>query len=213
MMDKIVLIGDAASKTGMEKYMRNQFPFVGVPKPERVNQTKSYIKQSKIVPVDELIETINELYYRREREYKYLAIDLIQANYQRFTFENMVVIAQYFQEKPWWETVDTLRVPFGKYMLLHPEITAKIFNIFSGNDDFWMRRVAITMQLSFKEKTDTKILTEMILPDRATDEFFIQKAIGWALRDYSKINPDWVRKFIEKNELSKLAVREGSKYL
>ena len=67
--------------------------------------------------------------------------------------------------------------------------------------------------VSFEEKTDTKILTEMILTDMATDEFFIQKAIGWALRDYSKINPDWVRKFIEKNELSKLAVREGSKYL
>lgn len=212
-MDKLMLIGDGDARVGMEKYMKNHFPFVGVPNPERTKQTKAVIKQSKQIELVELLQTIDELYNRREREYKYVAIDLIQANYKRFTIKEMIQFVDYFKIDSWWETVDTLRVPFGKFILLHPEETMTIFDLFNGNDDFWMRRVAITLQLSFKDKTDTSLLETAILPDLTTDEFFIQKAIGWALRDYSKTNPTWVRNFIQKNELSKLAVREGSKYL
>ncbi|MPM26083.1 hypothetical protein SDC9_72584 [bioreactor metagenome] len=85
----------------------------------------------------------------------------------------------------------------------------------SSADDIWLRRVAIDHQLGFKEKTDTALLEEIIKNNLNQKEFFINKAIGWCLRDFSKTNPDWVRAFlsVHKNDLSNLSIREGSKYV
>lgn len=85
--------------------------------------------------------------------------------------------------------------------------------MFYQHDNFWMRRVAIILQLLEKDTLDTVLLTKAIEYDIKTDEFFIQKAIGWALRNYSKFNPEWVREFVEQHQLSKLAVKEATKYL
>jgi len=83
------------------------------------------------------------------------------------------------------------------------------------DDNIWLRRVAIDHQLGFKEKTDTGLLAEIIKNNLNQKEFFINKAIGWSLRDFSKTNPDWVRTFIyaHKDDLSNLSIREGSKYV
>ena len=85
----------------------------------------------------------------------------------------------------------------------------------SLDQDFWMRRLAIEHQLGFKEKTNTDILSLFILRNTGSQEFFINKAIGWALRGYSKYNKVWVKDFISNHydELSTLSIREGSKYL
>ena len=80
---------------------------------------------------------------------------------------------------------------------LHQEVEA-VFKLFEGQEDFWLRRIAITLQLGFKEQTDVALLERAIDADRSTKEFFIQKAIGWALRDYSKTNPLWVKRTIDK---------------
>ena len=83
------------------------------------------------------------------------------------------------------------------------------------SDNLWLRRVAINYQRKLKEKTDTELLEQIICNNLGTNEFFINKAIGWILREYSKVNPDWVRKFLQKYEsrLAKLSIREASKYL
>lgn len=118
------------------------------------------------------------------------------------------------KQKAWWDTVDVLRSSFSKWCLLNPAYFHEIFTYFTRSESFWDRRVALNLQLGFKEQTDQAYLKQSILQDLATDEFFIQKAIGWALRDYSKTNPEWVTKFITENPgLSTLAVREGSKYI
>ena len=85
----------------------------------------------------------------------------------------------------------------------------------SRDEDFWLRRLAIEHQLLQKEETDVQLLEQILINNLNQTEFFINKAIGWALRDYSKTNPDWVREFIEKykDRLSKLSIKEGSKYL
>ena len=109
--------------------------------------------------------------------------------------------------------IDAWRKVFSTWVLAHPAELEQVYRFFYQHENFWYRRVAINLQLMFKESTDTELLAQAILADLTTDEFFIQKAIGWALRDYSKVNPDWVRDFIQQHSFSKLALREGSKYI
>ena len=117
--------------------------------------------------------------------------------------------------KSWWDTVDLLSKIIGDVVNRNKELKTLMLEWSKKENNIWLRRVAILHQLSFKENVD-KLLLETILEDNLSDgEFFINKAIGWALRDYSKVNPEWVRKFIEKNrsEMANLSLREASKYL
>lgn len=109
--------------------------------------------------------------------------------------------------------MDTIKKVFSEWSLRHLESREEIFSWFYGDDNFWRRRLSLILQLGYREKTDVALLEKAIAYDVATDEFFIQKAIGWALRDYSKTNPGWVKSIMTKYPLSKLAISEGSKYL
>lgn len=211
--DQFQLTGDPALRAPMAHYMRDQFEFAGLKTPERKRQTKALIKLSKTVGVPELIVGIEHLYQRSQREYQYVAIDLMVVNVKRLAFADTQRLARLVTQKAWWDSVDALRKGFGDYIRVHPEDKRRVFDLFSGDQNFWMRRVAITLQLMEKQNTDTKMLTEAILPDIDTSEFFIQKAIGWALRNYSKVNPQWVGDFIGSHPLSHLARSEGEKYL
>ena len=102
----------------------------------------------------------------------------------------------------------------GEITFHYPE-TKQVMLDWSKDQDFWLRRIAIDHQLMRKEKTDTDLLEKVILNNLGQSEFFINKAIGWSLRNYSKVNPDWVGAFIDRyrEQLSPLSIREGSKYL
>jgi 3-methyladenine DNA glycosylase AlkD len=102
---------------------------------------------------------------------------------------------------------------FGDYIKKHPDEKEKVFELFFKHSNFWMRRISIILQLTEKEKTDKTMLTKAILFDLETDEFFIQKAIGWSLRQYSKVNPKWVKSFVIEHNLSALAEREALKQI
>lgn len=197
----------------MERYMRNQFPFLGLKTPQRKAESKDYIKASKKLSMQEVFTEIADLYRRDEREYQYVAIDIAYANVKRLSFEDLQHLTQYIQIKSWWDTVDTWRKVFGTYVVIHPEQKEDVFNLFYKHDNFWMRRVAIILQLLEKDTLDTNLLTKAITYDLDTDEFFIQKAIGWALRNYSKFDPAWVGQFVASHNLSKLAFKEGTKYV
>lgn len=207
------LVGNPNKSVKMAAYMKNHFIFLGIPTPERKKQSKEFIKNSKKLNLPEFLTTLDTIWQQKAREYQYVAIDLALANLHRLTFSEIKILSRYLSEKTWWDSVDAWRKLFAEYIQLHPEEREQVFKLFFGQPDFWMRRVAINLQLLAKEKTDLNLLTEAILWDLKTDEFFIQKAIGWALRDYSKTDPTWVRAFIDAHPLSPLAVREGSKYL
>lgn len=197
----------------MESYMRNQFPFLGLKTPQRKAESKDYIKASKKLPMSAIYTEIADLYRRDAREYQYVAIDIAFANVKRLSFEDLQRLTKYIQIKSWWDTVDSWRKVFGTYVVIHPEQKEDVFNLFYKHDNFWMRRVAIILQLLEKDTLDTNLLTKAITYDLDTDEFFIQKAIGWALRNYSKFDPAWVRQFVASHNLSKLAIKEGTKYV
>lgn len=207
------LMGDPNNREPMANYMRDQFVFAGVKSKARQEQEKPLIKASKSLAFNEIKTLIANLYARSEREYQYTAIDVAVANVRRFNLAELQSLLPFVTQKAWWDTVDSWRKVLGLYIARHPEDKATVFSWLYQQDDFWLRRLSIILQLTEKENTDQIMLTQAIENDLNTDEFFIQKAIGWALRQYSKLNPNWVADFIADHQLSKLAVHEGSKYL
>lgn len=197
----------------MAHYMKDHFPFCGVKKPQRALLERPFLKESVSLPMPELIQEIFRNYRKKEREYQYYAIDLAQRNIKRFSLEDLAALLPLLGEKTWWDSIDAWRKVFSTWVLAHPADLEQVYAFFYQHENFWYRRVAINLQLMFKEQTNTALLAQAILADLKTDEFFIQKAIGWALRDYSKVNPTWVKEFMEQHSLSKLALREGSKYI
>ncbi|MBU5362028.1 DNA alkylation repair protein [Enterococcus raffinosus] len=212
-MDTLVFPNQPELAEPMARYMKDLFPFCGVKKPQRALLERPFLKESTTLPMEELIQEIFRNYRKKEREYQYYAIDLAQKNITRFSLEDLKALLPLLGEKTWWDSIDAWRKVFSTWVLAHPAELEQVYHFFYQHENFWYRRVAINLQLMFKEQTDTKLLTQAILADLTTDEFFIQKAIGWSLRDYSKVNPDWVREFMQQHSLSKLALREGSKYI
>lgn len=212
-MELISLPVNLENQQPMAAYMKNRFAFLGLKAPQRQAACKSVLNASKQMPTEELMELIGAYYNLREREYQYLAIDLAIANVKRFGKSQTVALAEYVSQKAWWDSVDAWRKFFGLRIKYFPDELQEMYHHFHSSEDFWMRRVAINLQLMQKDETDLVLLTKAILKDRETDEFFIQKAIGWSLRQYSKTNPQWVRQFLEDYQLSPLAVREATKHL
>ncbi|MGX7030359.1 DNA alkylation repair protein [Vagococcus zengguangii] len=212
-MERLVLPVNQAKKAQMAAYMRNQFIFCGLQATERRELAKPLIKASKAWTVTELLAEIRYYFELTEREYQYIGIELANKNLRRLSVDEVKELSQLVMVKSWWDSVDNLASFFGSWLKKNMEYFDDVFHWFYQHDNMWMRRVSIILQLKFKEETKTDFLEKAILNDRVTDEFFIQKAIGWSLRQYSKTNPEWVREFIATHQLSNLAVREGSKYI
>ena len=196
----------------MAKYMKNLFPFLGLKKPERVVLYKEFLKiKKKEEEID--WDFIFKSYDMPEREFQYLAIDYMSMIKNKFTPEDMENIEKLLVTKSWWDSVDSLNILIGHIAMKYPEVKESIISRWIKSDNIWLNRISIIFQLKYKEKTDTEFLSRAIIHNSKTDEFFINKAIGWALREYSKTNKEWVKEFIKCTELSKLSVREGSKYI
>lgn len=210
---KFQLVGVEENKKPMENYMKNRYPFVGVKSPDRKKQSKELITESKLYSLDQLFQTINYLYQKEEREYQNVAIDMCEANVNRLSFEELQNYSQFIQLKSWWDTVDAWRKIYGLHIKRVPEEKEKMFYYFYQHENMWMRRVSITLQLMEKEKTNVELLEKAIMYDRYTDEFFIQKAIGWSLRQYSKVNPNWVVAFTSEKDLLPFAKKEALKQI
>jgi 3-methyladenine DNA glycosylase AlkD len=204
----------ADTQTGIEMsaYMKNRFPFLGIHKPERAKLTRDFLRAMKPVVRDwALVHRIWEL---PQREFQYLAIDVVRVWKDQLDCQDLAEIQQLAVTKSWWDTVDALDAVVGAIALNHPQAVETVL-AWSTADSIWLRRLAIDHQLQRKEHTDTALLDRIIINNLGSHEFFINKAIGWALRDYSKTNRDWVRRFIEDHraELSPLSIREASRYI
>lgn len=197
----------------MSSYMKNNFPFLGINKPELEKISKTYINSiSKNKNID--WEFINICWDKNYREAQYIALDYIQKISKRFVYNDIDKIKNLILKKSWWDTSDALDKIIG-YISINDYSAHREMLKWSVSDNLWLRRVSINYQRPLKEKTNTDILENIICNNFDSKEFFINKAIGWILREYSKTNPDWVRYFIEKykDKLSKLSIREASKYI
>lgn len=212
-MSRLIFEANPSQAVPMSKYMKNQFPFLGIPKPIRAQLAKELMKESRSWTAAKLREEIFHYYQQSEREYQYLAIDLFNKNVLRLELSELKSYLPLVAKKEWWDSIDAWRKGFNDYVKAYPDKLPEVFSCFFQAEDFWFRRISINLQLQSKAATNLALLEQAILNDRTTAEFFIQKAIGWSLREYSKTDPFYVTAFIAKNDLSKLATREGSKYL
>ena len=210
---EIEKLKDDASAIKMAAYMRDQFLFLGVPTPKRKSACKEFYKQAKRSnEVD--WEVIDGCWANEYREMQYIAVDYLYIVQKLLTPLDIGRIKNLAQTKPWWDTIDGLDRVVGDLALCYPEVNDTLLE-WSLDEDFWIRRIAIDHQLSRKGETNVDMLKEIIINNLGQTEFFINKAIGWSLRDYSKINPAWVRAFIEehKGQMAALSIKEASKYL
>ncbi|AVW10606.1 DNA alkylation repair protein [Lactiplantibacillus paraplantarum] len=196
----------------MAKYMRDQFQFLGVKSPERRELLRPIRQASYQLTTHQLQHWLAFYYQQPYREYQYVAIDLALANLRRLTPAQYQWCQQQLTVTPWWDSVDAWRKVLATYILKHGCLEQE-GPVYLRATDKWVRRVGITLQLGWQQQTNVQYLRTAILSNQCDEDFFIQKAIGWALRDYSKTNPAWGREFLATTTLSRLAQREGQKYL
>lgn len=148
------------------------------------------------------------------RELQYVALSYLNRIRARLTIDDIDRLKRLAVTKSWWDTVDSLDTIIGDIAFRDRRVD-EILLSWSRDDNIWLRRIAINHQRKRKDKTDTALLEEIIRNNLGSDEFFINKAIGWSLREYSKTDPVWVRDFLDRyrGRLARLSVREGSKYI
>lgn len=204
---------DKEKSDAMSRYMRNLFDFYGVPTPERKEVYNDFIRSEKRTKAIDW-DFLDKCYEDCHREFQYLVYDYLLALKQYVSFEDMPKIRTYITTKPWWDTTDFLCKVIGDVGLRDSRIKALMID-WSKSDNIWLKRTAIEHQLGLKEKTDTGLLEQIIVNNFGSDAFFVNKAIGWALRDYSKTDPEFVREFLNKHsdKMARLSVKEASKYI
>lgn len=211
--EKFMRNADAGVAQEMQQYMKNKFLFYGYHTPAR---RKIYAENLKLEKKNKKIDwdLLNQAWNDPYREMQYFACDYLLALKKYLMFSDMDKIENFVRTKSWWDTIDSLIKPVG-YLGLHDERVNDLMLKWSQDDNIWIRRFAIEHQLLRKDQMNTALLAKIIKNNLNSEEFFINKAIGWALRDYSKTNPKWVKNFINEysEQLTPLSIKESSKYL
>ncbi len=199
----------------MENYMKNNFTYFGIKTEKRRAIFKSIYEQNKAEVKSNFRAIAWELFQMKEREFHQTAIDLLLKEFKKnFVLEDIQFIEKLIIMNSWWDSIDTIsKYILGRYLLQFPSETLKVIEQFSNSENMWLNRSAILFQLSFKEKTNFEILKSECEKHKDSNEFFIQKAIGWALRDYSRFNPKGVEAYVNSTNLKPLSRREALRLL
>ncbi|RXK49675.1 DNA alkylation repair protein [Aquirufa rosea] len=196
----------------MRKYMREQFPFLGIKKPIRAEIVKAWYP-SKAKGLD-WFQVANELFGLKEREFQYVAMDYLLLEKKHWDDRIPTLVEDWIGKQSWWDVVDVLGPKvMGYYFSEFPEQRNYWISRWMASGNFWLQRVCLLFQLSYKQNTDVKLLANLIQSLAQEKEFFIQKAIGWSLRQYARTNGYWVREFVQLQDLAPLSKREAMMHL
>ncbi|WP_439593331.1 DNA alkylation repair protein [Microbacterium sp.] len=202
---------DPSLAPGQQAYMKSAMPFLGVRVPEARRIARAAGKDA--TPA-ELIDAATELWDgSSHREERYAAMALLGLRGLEADAVVVPVIDHMVRTGRWWDYTDELAHRLAQLHDAHGPDTAALVREWSIDDDLWIRRIAIISQLGRRERVDAALLAEVIEPNRRDAEFFIRKAIGWALREYARVSPEWVRNYVGTHELSPLSRREALKHL
>ncbi|MET1072825.1 MAG: DNA alkylation repair protein [Umezawaea sp.] len=207
---------DPAKAEGMRAYMKSAMPFRGVAKPERAKLARALFAAHPMPSRDEWRATVLRLWREAtHREERYLALDLTGAYPRWQDVDLLPLYDELVVTGAWWDFVDEIAARrVGPLLRAHPAVVAPVMRTWSRDADRWRRRTSVICQLGAKHSTDTGLLTECVEATTADPDFFLRKAIGWALRDYARTDPDWVRAFVDDHpDLSPLSHREALKHL
>jgi 3-methyladenine DNA glycosylase AlkD len=211
-------VADPDRAPQMQAYMKSDMPCLGVARPAVRSIARAAAKAHPFASSAALIDTARELWTEAEfRELRYAAVDLTGVpSAERFQTPNLVALyEQFISEGGWWDFVDEVTHRISVLTVAYPADLGPVLRRWSTDPDKWRRRAAVIGQLDAKERTNTRLLAECILANAADTDFFLRKAIGWALRQYARTDPDWVRAFISQyaGKLSPMSVREAGKHL
>lgn len=216
LVSEFSLLADADKAVEMAAYMKTDMPFWGIQKPDREPIYRQLAKNFAPSNHDEYAQVIRKIWKGKHREEKYAALDYAVRG-KKFIDPSMIPLyEELVRDGAWWDLVDPLATLLIGIAFLNDQKAVKpIMKKWVDDDDMWIRRSAILSMNKHKEKTDEKLLYDFCLRRAHEKEFFIRKAIGWALREYSYKAPDSVRTFLETNrsKLSPLSYREGAKQL
>ncbi|MFM7301280.1 MAG: DNA alkylation repair protein, partial [Crocinitomicaceae bacterium] len=186
---------------GMSRYMKYRFAYYGIKKPKRYLIQKEWFSRiQKELSQKNKRELVLELWQKEQREFHYIAIDVISKGKDKeISVEDSNFIEFLLTNHSWWDSVDTLASNFlGRYLRLFPNQRDSVINSWRKSDNMWLRRSCLIFQLRYKSTTNFTLLKSLIVDLKHEKEFFIQKAIGWSLREYAKTNPESVRAFVEE---------------
>lgn len=209
---RVEALADEKQAEKMSSYMQNRFPFLGLPKPKLMEAIKPFLRENGRGLPD--WDFIDACWQKDWREAQYIALEYLAKFKKKLTADDLPKLQKLITTKSWWETADTLDGFVGVIVLANPALKDTMLE-WSRSENLWLRRVAIDFQQRFGEDTDAALLEEIIGNSLGSREFFINKAIGWSLLEYSKTDPSWVAAFLEKygGRLDKLSRREATKYL
>lgn len=208
--DTLAPLADPARAAGMAAYMKHQFSYLGIGTPERRAACAALVRGFDGDPVP----AAQALWKRKEREYQYVAVDLLRRHAKKLDGAALPALEQLVQGKSWWDTVDALAPTIGA-MVWRERNLAKRMDQLIAHENFWLRRVALIHQLAWKAEADEERLFRYCLQCAHEKEFFIRKAIGWALRQHARVAPKAVQDFVDRHreQLSGLSIREATKHL
>ena len=199
----------------MKQYMRDQFEYLGIKSPQFKILFKQYVADHGLPAVGELDEIIRDLWALPQREFQYAAIGLVGRLEKQLTAKSVKTLEYMLTHKSWWDTVDSIAGgTVGAYFKRFPDVRETYLAKWRASENFWLRRTTILFQLNYKKETDFDLLCEIIHENLGSNECFINKAIGWSLRQYARIDPKAVKKFLKATrDLNPLSRREALKHL
>lgn len=198
----------------MKWYMKYQFEYLGIQKPLRADICKPILQWAKQADYEDLMTICRQLWLLPFREYQYLAMDMMQ-KHKCWKFRNSIqAFEQFLSQKSWWDSVDAIAANLvGPYFQHYPDLRDEYIDKWWNGDNMWLQRTCIIFQLGYKSGTDAELLFTLCDEKSDSKEFFIQKAIGWALRQYAKTEPEMVKHFVDTHPLKPLSKREALKHL
>ena len=215
---------DRAKAEPMARYLRDQFAFLGVMRPLRKAITREVVATHGLPEASELADVLGEFWALEYREAQYVGVELLQRSRRHLDAAALSWVEELITEKSWWDTVDALAShTVGTLFTRFPELRDDALARWRASGNLWLRRTALIFQLRYKERTDRELLFDLCRQnadresraraESGTGEFFIEKAIGWALREYSKHDATAVTAFVDTTDLAPLSRREALKWL
>lgn len=214
-LDALRTASDPEKATHMASYMKDQFAFFGVQTPQRRTIQKPLLAAAKGAVANDLFDIADVLWHQAEREAQYVGCDLLRKHATVLDPDDIARLRTLITSKSWWDTVDALAIhPVGTLVTNHPELQG-VMDEWIDDPNIWVARTAILHQLRFKDSVDQARLFGYAERRAGDSEFFIRKALGWALRSYARVAPDAVRTFVESHDdqLSGLTKREALKHM
>lgn len=203
---------DSDKAVKMSAYMKNRFPFFGIQSPERKQIIRTYLNQNGYPSLEDIEDITKQLWQLPQRELHYAAQEIV--SHKRYINQpNFPSLMEYLIiHRSWWDTVDYIASNIaGPWFLKNTAYIIPITDKWVNSNNMWLQRSAMLFQLKYKHATNEELLFKYADQLSKEKDFFIRKAIGWALREYAKTNPEAVKSFIQHHPLSPLSIKEALK--